>query len=214
MPSPTHNRPPVKPAALLVLEGDTEEVFYTILRDEFLGGIRIDLRNIKGRGNINKDLLAEIYKFTYNNRNDLVRAYCCLDTESQNQSATPFDLEVVRENVKASKDMRQVLSVDAILANPEIESWFFYDIEGIYKFLNAKKSQRNIRKYTNPQKLSKKDLQQLFRKFGKVYAPGRRTEHFMRSLDINSIVASCQDLSTGLRLIKAQADNTASHLSL
>lgn len=212
MPSPTHNRLPVKPAALLVLEGDTEEVFYARLRDEFLGGIRLSLHNIKGRGNINKDLLAEIYKYTYNNPNDLVRAYCCLDTESQNQSATPFDLEVVREKVKASKDMRQVLSVDAILANPEIESWFFYDIQGIYKFLNAKKSQRNIAKYQNPRTFCKKDLQRLFARFQKAYIPGERAEHFIRSLDIAAIVDRCKELSRGIALIISQAEDSTNHL--
>jgi hypothetical protein len=212
VPSPTHNRLPVKPAALLVLEGDTEKVFYARLRAEFLGGIRLDLRNIKGRGNINKDLLAEIYKYTYNNPNDLVRAYCCIDTESQNQSATPFDLEVVREKVKASKDMRQVLSVDAILANPEIESWFFYDIEGIYKFLNAKKSQRNIAKYQNPRNFCKKDLQRLFARFQKVYTPGERAEHFIRSLDIAAIVDRCKELSRGIALIISQAEDSTNHL--
>ena len=203
-----------RPVSLLVLEGYTEAVFYPVIRDAFLAGIRVELRNMKGQGNVNKDVLSEIFKYAYNNRNDLIRAYCCLDTESQNQSATPFDLEVIREKVKASREMERVLSVDAILANPEIESWFFYDVEGICKFLNAKKSHRNTRKYANPQRLTKEDLQCLFRQFGKVYTSGSRADHFIRSLDINKIVASCHNLSAGLRLIKAQADNTANHLSL
>jgi hypothetical protein len=135
-----------------------------------------------------------------------------LDTESQNQSATPFDLEVVREKVKASKDMRQVLSVDAILANPEIESWFFYDIQGIYKFLNAKKSQRNIAKYQNPRTFCKKDLQRLFARFQKAYIPGERAEHFIRSLDIAAIVDRCKELSRGIALIISQAEDSTNHL--
>ena len=49
-----------KPVSLLVLEGDTEQVFYPLIRDQFLKGIRIELRNIKGRGNVNKDILSEM----------------------------------------------------------------------------------------------------------------------------------------------------------
>jgi len=153
-----------KPVSLLVLEGDTEQLFYHIIRDKFLKGIRIELRNIKGRGNVNKDVLCEIYKYAYNNQDDLVRAYCCVDIERQKRTATPLELDFIREQVKIKK-LRCVLSVDLVTADPEIESWFFYDIEGIYKFLGTKTSQRNVKKYSNPKNLCKKNLQGLFHRF-------------------------------------------------
>jgi hypothetical protein len=115
-----------KPVSLLILEGYTEEVFYPIVRDKFLRDIRIENRNIKGQGNINKDVLSEIYKYTYHNRDDLVRAYCCIDSERDKLSATSLDLELICDKARERK-MYQLLSVNSILADPDIESWFFYD---------------------------------------------------------------------------------------
>lgn len=108
--------------------------------------------------------------------------------------------------------MKRILSVDAILADPDIESWFFYDIEGIYRFLRAKRSQRTTSKYSNPTNLCKKDLQRLFARFDNVYTPGRRAEHVIRSLNIRRIVSGCTNLSEGIERIKAQANNLTNHL--
>ena len=205
-----HGRRPTnirnKVVSLLILEGDTEQEFYPIIRDRFLIGIAIKLQNIKGQGNTNKDVLAEIYKYTYNNHTDLVRAYCCVDTEKQNTTATPLELDFVREQIRM-KRLHTVLSVEAILADPDIESWFFYDIKGIYKFLRAPKSQRNIRKYANPKNLRKKDLSELFNRFGKVYLPGKRAKHFIETLDIEKIVSCCGELHAGINRISSQAHN-------
>lgn len=200
-----------RPVSLLVLEGDTEQVFYSIVRDRFLKGVRLELRDIKGRGNVNKDVLREIYKYIYNNRDDLVRAYCCVDTERQKRTATPFELDFIREQVKIRK-LSHVLSVDVILADPEIESWFFYDIEGIYKFLGAKTSQRNVKKYSNPKNLCKGDLQELFHRFGKEYLPGKRAMNFINHLNIEEIVSKCNELREGIELIQLQADDLTNHL--
>ena len=200
-----------KLVSLLVLEGDTEQIFYSIIRDTFLKGVRIELRSIKGQGNVNKDVLSEIYKYTYNNPHDLVRAYCCVDTERQTCTATPFDLELIHEKAKERK-MKQVLSIDAILAGPNIESWFFYDIEGIYKFLRAPRNQRNARRYNNPQNCGKRQLQELFHRFGKVYLPGKRSRNFVNNLNIAKIVLNCKELNEGIELIRSQADNLKNHL--
>lgn len=202
-----------RPVSLLILEGDTEQVFYAIIRDKFLKGIRIELRDIKGRGNVNKDVISEIYKYMYNNPDDLVRAYCCVDTERQTSSATPFELDFVREQAKVRMSSR-VLSVGVILADPDIESWFFYDIDGIYKFLGAKKSQRKAKRYHNPKNLCKKDLQQLFHKFGngKEYLPGKRATYFINHLDVEKIVSNCKTLRDGIELIQSKAEDLTNHL--
>lgn len=199
-----------RPVSRLILEGDTEQVFYAIIRDKFLKGIRIELRNMKGRGNVNKDLLNEIYKYTYNNPNDLVRVYCCVDTERQKISATPFELDFIRNKTR-EQSMTQVLSIDSILADPDIESWFFYDIEGIYRFLGAKKSQRTIRKYSNTSSLSKKDLQLLFYRFEKVYLPGKRATNFINHLSIEKILSKCKTLRDGIALIQSKAEDLTNH---
>ncbi len=211
MPKQPKDRICDKPVSLLVLEGDTEEVFYSIVQDRFFHEIRVRRTNIRGRGNVNKDVLGEIFKYAYNNRNDLVRAYCCVDTERQEQSATRFDLDFIREQVR-SRRMTQVLSIDAILADPDIESWFFHDIEGIHRYLGGKKSQRSAKRYRNPQNLRKKDLQDLFERSGRVYSPGYRASNFLHNLDIDKIVSRCRILSNGIQLIQSQANDFTSHI--
>jgi len=138
VPKRPHKKSCDKPVSLLVLEGDTEEVFYSIVQDKFLRDIRFKRTNIKGQGNVNKDMLGEIFKYTYNNRSDLVRTYCCVDTEGQKRSATPFDLALVHEHIQA-RQMKCVLSVGAILADPDIESWVFFLIYCIKKLRWARK---------------------------------------------------------------------------
>lgn len=193
-----------KVVSLLILEGYTESVFYPIIRDRFLRGIRIELKNMKGQGNTNKDVASEIFKYAYNNPLDLVRVYCCVDRETQNITATPLSLSIIRKEIE-KRNIVQVFSVDSIMAGPDIESWFFYDIEGIFKFLTVPKSKRKPSKYKIPQNFCKKDLRRLFEDFGKVYIPGNRAENFIKHLDINKIVSNCEELKKGIELIKAQS---------
>lgn len=200
-----------KPVSLLVLEGYTEQVFYSVVRDKFLKGIRIELRNIKGQGNVNKDILSEIFKYTYNNPDDLVRAYCCVDTEKGKCTATPLYLDFIREKAKERK-MSQVLSIHAILAEPEIESWFFYDIKGIYGCLSAPKSRRNPKIFNPAKKFGYKDLQRLFEKHGKIYTKGKRAGNFINHLDVGKIVSNCKELREGIKLIQSQANNLTNYL--
>jgi hypothetical protein len=201
-----------KPVSLLILEGDTEEVFYSIIRDQFLKSIKIELRNIKGQGNINKDILASILKYTYNNPSDFVRAYCCIDSEGQKITATPLDLNFVRQQICQREEMNLILSVDAILADPDIESWFFYDIERVYAFLKAPHSERNLGKYKQAKNFSKKDLEELFYRFGKAYISGKRTENFINHLDIGKIVSKCKELADGIALVKSQSCDLTNHI--
>jgi hypothetical protein len=197
--------------SLLIIEGETEQIFYRIIQDNYLQGIRYRTFNIKGQGSINRQVVGRIQRFVRDNPDDMVRAYCCLDAVQETRTATPLDMEIVREQIRARK-LKTVLSVDAILADPEIESWFFYDIEGIYKFLRAKRSERNVRKYRNPGSLGKADLQRLFRRFDQEYSSGKRAEHFIRSLDMEKIISSCTGLKAGVDLIKSQARDRSNHI--
>ncbi len=201
-----------KPVSLLILEGYTEEVFYPIIRDQFLKGIRIELRNIKGQGNINKDVLVSILKYTYNNPSDFVRAYCCIDSERQKITATPLDLNFVRQQICQRKEMNLILSVDAILADSDIESWFFYDIKGIFRHLRAKPSKSDSQKYQNPYSLCKKDLEELFYRLGKAYISGKRVKNFICNLDINKIYSNCKELREGIEKIKSQSIDLSNHI--
>lgn len=200
-----------QPVSLLILEGETEEVFYSLIRDRYLQQMRVELKPLKGRGNVNKDILSKVYQYCYDNRTDLVRVYCCVDSEAQKRSATPLDLQLLSEKIKTGS-MAAVLSINQILADPDIESWFFYDIAGIYKFLRAKQTQRNVKKYRDPRKFSKKHLQELFRRFGKEYLPGKKTANFINHLNLEKVVSNCPELQKGIELIRTQSRDLVNHL--
>ena len=194
----------IQPVSLLLLEGDTEQVFYPIVRDKYLRGIRISLANIKGQGNINKQVVREAFKFSRDNPGDIFHVYCCIDSEKQKLGATPFDLTQIRREVKARK-IDGARSINKILADPDIESWFFYDIAGIYAFLEVPRHKRNVSKYRPANSFGKRDLQDLFHQFGKEYISGRRAENFINNLNMERIVGSCGELRKGIELILKQA---------
>lgn len=197
--------------SLLLLEGDTESIFYPLVRDKYLVGMRAVLRQVQCGGNTNKKMLAKIFQYVHEHPSERLRVYCCSDTDSNNNSPTPLDIGLIRKTVK-ERNMQCVLSVDKILADPEIESWFFYDIDGIYEFLRAKKSQRKPDSFKNPKNLGKRELQNLFEQFGSVYTPGERANNFVKNLDLNKIVNCCRELRMGIERIKARATDLRSNI--
>jgi len=199
------------PVSLLILEGDTEEIFYPRVRDLFLKDIRLKLIPIKGQRNINAQVMAKLFGFARENHTDNCRAYCCIDAESNKKFATSLNLTLIRNQIR-QRNIKQVLSVNAVLAVPEIESWFFYDIEGIYKHLRAPQHQCNIKKYSLPKNFGKKELQRLFEQFKLNYLPGKRAENFINHLDIEKIVNKCESLKRDIERIIKQAADTTNHI--
>jgi len=94
-----------------------------------------------------------------------------------------------------------------------IESWFFYDLEGIYNYLKVTSKDREpLVKYNTPNKCSKGDLELLFKKYGKYYHEGKRANDFYESLNWDLIVKSCPELKAGIDLIKSKANDLTSEL--
>jgi len=200
-----------EPVSLLIIEGETEEIFYGIVRDTYLKGIRLHVQNLKGRGNINKDVFGKIQQYLHNNPNETVRVYCCIDSERDKRTAVQLDLDLIRALIK-QRNLNSVLSIDAMMADPELESWFFYDFDGICKFLGAGKGEASRRKYANPTNLAKRDLENLFSRFQKAYISGKRARNLIENLDIGIIVDNCPVLKSGIETIKLQAKDTTNHI--
>lgn len=93
---------------------------------------------------------------------------------------------------------KEVLSIESTIATPMIESWFFHDIEGIYKFLRVPYSQRNPNKYKTVEKYDADDLSKLFRRYNKVYIKGKKCSYSIDNLDIGKIYMNCGDLKEGI----------------
>ena len=115
--------------SVLLVEGQTEVVFYNEIKRLYLKNTTIE--HLNGNFNINRKILDKI---TYKYSDRPVRVYCCVDRESRFGQVPNLDLDLIREEI-VSKNFDNVLSIDSIIATKMIESWFFYDVSGIYTYL-------------------------------------------------------------------------------
>lgn len=184
--------------SVLLVEGPTEKHFYTRVKDRYLKGhCSCIIQVVEGLFNINDKVL---HALKTKNTDRLVRAYCCLDRESRYSKTPGFDIDFIRADLK-KENISNVLSVDKIIATQMIESWFFYDIAGIYKYLKVPRAQRNMKAYVPVEGFRVSHLKELFRRHKKVYSEGDRAKHFIESLDLESIVSQCSDLRDGVQSI-------------
>jgi hypothetical protein len=130
----------------------------------------------------------------------VVRIYCCIDRESRDQNP-PVDINYLAKTFDIGSRKCCVLSVDKIIATQMIESWFFHDMDGIYKFLSTPHSKRKYHKFKTPEKLTHIDLANLFIRSGKIYIKGKRCQNFINHLNIDKIYKACEELQEGIRLI-------------
>jgi hypothetical protein len=200
-----------KPISLLLVEGDTDVLFYGRIKKTFLNDCRITIRNLKGLYNINNKIIDGIVNYAQQHEDEKIRIYCCLDRESRYGEVPGFDIERIKKYIK-DETVRSVLSVDLIRATQQIESWFFYDIEGICEFLKVPRPQRKSRVFKPPEKFGYMDLQRLFERYGKPYNKGKGAKNFINHLNIDKIVASCKELHNGIKIIQSQADDLTNRL--
>lgn len=211
MPHEDSKRAFKRPMSLLLTEGCTDQIFYVSIKVSHLVNCRVTVRDLHGLRNVNVKVIDQIFDYVQHHRDETVRVYCCLDRESRYGNIPGFDIERILKCVK-DENVTSVLSIDLITATQQIESWFFYDIEGIFKYLKVPKSQRNVRAFGTPEKFSYKDLQRLFERYSKTYAKGKRAENFINSLDNDKIVRCCKELREGIQLIQSQADDLTNRL--
>ncbi len=186
-----------KTTALIFVEGETEEEFYQVVCDRYLRGLSKQVKNLHGNFNIHSKILDKTVSFLENHPESEVRVYCCIDRESRDQNP-PINIDNLVKTFALKKC--RVLSVRKIIATQMIESWFFHDTEGIYKFLSTPKSKRNY-KFKPPEKFTHIHLADLFKRNGKIYIKGKRCKNFIKHLDIKKIVGACEELQKGINLI-------------
>jgi hypothetical protein len=192
-----------KEVALFFVEGDTEEEFYSKLFRGYLAGTPKSVMNLKGIYNIHRKVLGKTEAFLHSHKDKVIRVYCCIDRESRDHNP-PLDIETLRVSFREIRGFKRVLSADAIIATQMLESWFFHDIEGIYKFLRVTRKDRNPSKFTPPEKFTHFHLAKLFERYDKTYIKGHKCSNFISNLDIEKIYINCKDLREGLDLIKRQ----------
>jgi len=200
-----------RPVSLLLAEGSTDEIFYKKVIISHLMDCRTTIRNLHGLRNINAKVIDQIVGYIQKHRDEVIRVYCCLDRESRYGQVPGFDIKKIKKYIQ-DENLNSVLSIDLIRATQQIESWFFYDIEGIYVYIRVPKSQRKLNAFRPPEKFGYRDLQRLFERYEKTYSKGKRVESFINKLDIKKIVCNCKELREGIHLIQFQAGDLTNHL--
>jgi len=206
-----YHKPPI---SLLLVEGETDELFYYRIKESCLDSkkYRVTIRNLKGIFNINKKVINKVEEYCEKHTDELVRIYCCLDRESREGKTPGFELKTIVREIHEC-NIESVLSIDAIIATQQIESWFFWDMETIYKCLRVARSRRKKNAYRPPDRYTYHDMIRLFRNYGKVYNKGKkRCGYFIRQLNLDIIIRNCSELRKGIEKIKSQANDTTTHL--
>jgi len=187
-----------QPITLLLVEGETEDIFWNRVKAEKLADCRVIIKSLKGIFNVNRKVMREL---VVTEESEKYFVYCCLDLDTRDAKIPPgFDLKFIRKTVK-EKNWPHIHSVDLIPANQEIESWFYYDIQSVFNFLGVPKSKQKPRRHLPPEKNSKEDLKRLFREHGKMYREGYRAKSLINALDIAKICEKCKELKEGIALI-------------
>ena len=175
--------------ALLLVEGETEEEFFQHLANIFFRPASKQIKNLKGNFNLDSKVADAVTTFAQNHPTELFDVYVCVDKEKP--TARPFSTVKVEPILRRLPNFGIVVPIVAILM---IESLFFVDIDGIYRFLRTSTSRRTPHKFSNFRCLRHQDLSQLFRAASKVYAKGMRCKGLIQALDIRKIVKRAPEL--------------------
>jgi hypothetical protein len=185
-------------------EGDTEREFYNIIFKKHLSyrKIRLAYKNLKGiTTNINRKISGAIIDHSEKHpERKNIHVFIAIDREGPRTLKPLIDIITLKKQF-IKKDS-QISSIHAIIATQDFESWLFFDIEGIFKFLGCNLKKCPIKTYSNVEKTNNRTLSQLFRKHGKTYFKGTRVHNFIKTLDIDKIYNNCNDLRKGIEKMK------------
>lgn len=195
-----------KTIALFFVEGQTEEEFYKILFANVFRGLTKYIHNLNGNTNIHRKVYGYTLDFLYKHPDTDLMVFCCIDRESR-FLAPPLDIDEMRLHFqREGKYRNRVLSADQIIATIMLESWFFHDIDGIYRFLRTPKSKQKPNKYHPPEKQTCRELSLLFKRNNKLYMKGQKCAGLIKSLDLDLISRNCSELQVGINLIKSRCN--------
>ncbi len=182
---------------LILLEGETEEEFFKALGDLYLKGIPKTYKNMRGNFNVNNKIVDKIIQFSTDNPGKEFDVYICVDQEREGDPA--YNEEFVFQETST---IGSCLEINGVIANIMMESLFFIDIDGLYKFLRTPNNRRNAKKYTGFRKLTHRDLTRLFKQNKKMYHKGRRCQSLVNNIDLNKIYNTAEEIKYFIDNIK------------
>lgn len=188
----------MNPKSILFLyEGETEGEFYKLFFDSLpQRKIRINPGNLKGVYGLNDKVRSKIASYlqnsSYKTCNE-IHVFIAYDREGGRNVQSMLDKDsLINEFVKPKKS--RVIEINEIIATQDLESWFFHDLDGIYRFLGTPAAKRNLNAFPNVEATNNYVLSDLFHRNKKHYQKGRKVEGFLKSLDMNLIYSKVEEL--------------------
>lgn len=186
--------------ALILVEGDTEVLFYKRIKKTYFPHARSHVFNLEGNFNINNKIVDQVINCISQHPNKLFMVSVCIDRESRCDKAQ-IDMKSLQLDLSDYSDNIEDLKL--FEAIQDIESWFFHDIDGIYSFLRFQKARRNLSKYKPVEKFNNRDLSKLFTQAGKEYKKGEASENFINNLNLEIIKTRAKQLSDLIDLMSS-----------
>lgn len=191
-----------KKMAFFLFEGNTEELFYKSIINKYIKRtIRRKYKNLEGGSGINRDVARHAAAILNDYTDTIIYIYVFIDREGSRTKQPEFNDKDIIKALSKYYDTSRIVRIAKIEAIKMIESWFFYDLEGICKYIDLPCSKSVQACYCNPEKYSHVDLNILFQKGNKKRRYKKGDEDFLRCLDIDKIYMNCKELHEGIALI-------------
>ena len=171
----------------LFVEGPTEIEFYKALvkyvHDKMDTNFECSFKwlDMHGIGNYKDKAIRQFRNLKKENPNDEIVAILCIDTDVFDFSPKP---PIDKKAVKKALESEGASKVYFVEAKHSIEDWFLIDYPGVLSYL---KLQKNTRR---PDGKGQDALKKLFKSANKLYIKGKKTEGFIKKLDIAKIATT------------------------
>jgi hypothetical protein len=195
---------------LLVFEGITDRFFYRRIKEFYFSDrkIRISGSLMYGQSNITRKAENFIESYLEENRDlNSIHVFITHDREGTREKDSMLDLAYLHDLFLSDKKSR-IASINEIIATQDIESWFFADIDGVYKYLKVPKKRQNVKKFNNIESTNNRILSILFHQCNNTYSKGYDSENLINSLDIKKIVENVKELTEAVNFMIGLKNNS------
>lgn len=194
---------------VLIYEGDTELEFYSKAIRKLIypntGKIKLGKKNLKSSSGINrkvKEILGDLITKNLKNNAEADSLYIMIvhDRDGGFSKESSLNITKIRTDFLDEKAYKTFM-IDEIVATKELESWYLYDMDGIYDYLNVPKKKRKMNIFNNPHQYKSSDLISFCRKHKKEYSKGKKSQELINCLNIDYIYENCVEFKTGINNI-------------
>lgn len=189
---------------LFIYEGETEGEFYSKIFEDHLPQrtIQIHKGNLKGVFSLDNKVRNKIQTYLLSDKFvkcKSIHVFVAYDREGDINTEPILDIEKLKREFIVDKS--RVKSINQVIATQDLESWFYHDMPGIYKYLRVPKTERKLDVHPNVNATHNRMLSQFFHRYKKHYQKGRRAEGFIDDLDLKKIIGKVVELQEMIKQI-------------